>query len=188
MFEVLAETSKFVSSARKLQRGYCNFERRLDGVYKNSQIYIIVKKNWKTIKIYGGYSFLGRITEPKEEKGDIAIVNNSAVVKRLKNLSKKWLYNLVFYFKISKSGNLLEQFKKDFYTLPIKTLTTIIIIVITTNIIFSILLKDEINFLGWILRVSLLFIAYGGLSSYLAWENIKKTSYFIRYMNNSFKS
>lgn len=188
MFRIFIETSSFALFVRRPWRCYCNFERWLDGVYKNSQMHIIVKKFWATIKIYGRYSFLGRITEPKEEKGDITIVDNSVVVQRLKNLSKKWRYNLVFYFKISKSGNLVGQFKKDFYTLPVKTISTIIIIVIATNIIFFILLKEEINFLGWILRVSILFIAFGGLSSYLTWANIKKTSYFIRHINNSFKS
>lgn len=187
MFKVFGETSKFASSAIKLQRGYCNFERRMGEVYTNSQIYIIVKKFWAAIKIYSTYSFLGRITEPKEDKIDITIVNSSVVVQKFKNLSKKWRYKLIFYFKISKTGILFKQFKQYFYASPVKTLSTILIIIIATNIIFSILLKDEINFLGWFLRVSLLFIAFGGLVSNPVWEDIKKTSCFIRRINASFK-
>lgn len=177
---LLLETSIFLSLFKKTHRNFCCTEDWLNEVYKNSQIYTIIKKSWATIKIYGRYSFLGRRTELKEEKGDITIVNNSVVVERLKNLSKKWWYNLVFYFKIGKSGNLVKQFKKDFYTLPLKTLSTIIIVAVLTNIIFLILFKKEIGLFDWIMRGLLLFTGISGLNSRVDWPNVKNSSIILR--------
>lgn len=186
MLVALMETSIFVLLIRKLGKGHRYPEQRPSKIYKNSRTYRVVRKNWDMAKTYFRYSFLGKLTEIKDE-GNIAVLYGSVVVKKSIDLYKKYINRLSFYSKTSRIDNLTGQLKKNLYSLPIKTISIIVIAAIVTNIFFSILLKKEVTFLGWFIRVLLFFAALIGLSSGTKWDDMKETSFVTRYINNCCK-
>lgn len=179
MLKTLRETSAFVRLLKKSRGGYCFFEQQLNETYKNSLTRKIVKKIWDRIKTYFGYSFLGKVTEI-EDKDSVVILNESRVARWLITSYKKWKLKIISYLNISITYSFKEELKKEFNFFPIRTTSIVAVVAILTNTIFSLLLKKEIGLFGWIMRGLVLFIGLSGLSSQDSWEDIKKTSFFLK--------
>lgn len=181
MLKILIENSIFVLLLKKLGKGYYYVEQWLDQTYKNSQINKIIKKIRNGLKVCFIYSFLSKISGINEEK-DITILDQSIFIQWIINLYKKWRQKLIFYLKSSKIYSLEEQLRKEFYSLPVKTISIIVTVTVVTNIFFSIFLRKEIGLLGWILRGLFLFIGLTGIFCNANWQGLKKTSLVLRYL------
>lgn len=171
----LIEASVIVKLARKLWRGYGYFEELLGSTSETSLSYKIMVKFWDKVKIYSRYSFLGRISEIRQND-NTEILEKSKVLIFLIKLYKKWKYQLAYYLKISRSYALTEEFKKEYYFQAVKVTSTIVIIAVMTNIIFTILLRQRVELLGWFMRGLLLFVGICGLNSHLDWSTLRGTS------------
>jgi len=182
MLTTLKETSIFVRFLKESWQRYCFFEEQLNETYKNSQTYRITQGLKNKIKVYFRYSFLGTISEIKENENNI-VLEESKIVRYLINSYKKFKLRAISYFDTSIARSSLNELTKELYFSPIKNLSIIIVVAILINIIFSILLKKEIGLLGWFIRIFFLLIGLNGLSSNATWEDIKKTSYFIKQQN-----
>ena len=169
----LAQTSKTVWAIKNIARAYNNLESGFDKIYQNSRIHRILNAFWQGTKTNFRDSFLGRITEINDQPNP-AILENSAVVKKVSRLFYSWQDKIINCAKTSALVDNVQGLKKELYSLPIKTGSFIVLGAIATNIILSLLLHKEINTLGWIIRISLLIASWGGLSSSIQWEELKK--------------
>lgn len=178
----LAQTSKTVLTIKNIARAYNSLESRFDTIYQNSQINKILSAFWQGTKTNFRYSFLGRITEINDQPNP-AILENSAVVKKISKLVYSWQDKITNCAKTSTLVGNAQGLKKELYSLPVKTGSFIVLSAIITNIILSLALHKEINTLGWIIRISLLIASWGGLFSPVQWEELKKTSLALNYLN-----
>ena len=170
--------SKIIRAVKGITKAYNNLESKFDKIYQNSQIHKILKRGWQGTKTNFRYSFLGRITEINDQPNP-AILENSAVVKKVIRLFYSWQDKITNCAKTSALVDNVQGLKKELYFLPLKTGSFIVLSAITTNIILSLVLHKEINTLGWIIRISLLIASWGGLSSPIQWEELKKTSWVL---------
>lgn len=157
----MLESSIFLFIIKKLLLIYARFEDYLDKTSRGSLICISFKKPLGIIKNSFEFSFLGRITDDKARGEYINPLNSSLLCQRIKKISR----HSFIYTKSSVINGLPEESKKDFYILSIRNAGFTIIIIILTNIFFSILFKVDIDFLGWFMRIFMLFFAFIGLSS-----------------------
>jgi len=127
--------------------------------------------------------FLGRITEINDQPNP-AILENSAVVKKVSSLVYSWQDKITNCAKTSALVDNAQGLKKELYSLPVQTGSFIVLSAIITNILLSLALHKEINTLGWIIRISLLIASWGGLSSPVQWEELKKTSWTINKLGS----
>lgn len=177
-----AQTSKTIWAVKSLAKAYNNLESKFDKIYQNSQIHKTLSAFWQGTKTNFRYSFLGRITEINDQPNP-AILENSAVVKKIFRLFYSWQDKITNCAKTSALVDNTQGLKKELYSLPVQTGSLIILSAIITNIFLSLVLHKEINALGWIIRISLLIASWGGLSSPVQWEELKKTSLMMNYLD-----
>ena len=178
-----AQTSKAIWAVKSLTKAYNNLEFKFDKIYQNSQIHKILERGWQGTKTNFRYSFLGRITEINDQPNP-AILENSAVVKKIFRLFYSWQDKITNCAKTSALMDTTQGLKKELYSLPVQTGSLIILSAIITNILLSLVLRKEINALGWIIRISLLLASRGGWYSNINWEELKKTSWAIKKLGS----
>ena len=178
----LTQGSQTIRAVKSIAKVYNDLERGFNQIYQNSQIHKTLKRFWQGTKNNFRYSFLGRITEINDQPNP-AILENSAVVKKVSRFVYSWQDKITNCAKTSALVDNAQGLKKELYSLPVQTGSFIVLSAIITNIILSVALHKEINTLGWIIRVSLLIASWGGLSSPVRWEELKKTSWAINYLN-----
>lgn len=183
----LVQDSKIVQAARNIAWAYNNLERGLDKIYQNSRVYKTLDLFWRGTKINFRYSFLGRITEINDQPNP-AILENSLTVKKVIRFFYSWQDRITNCAKTSALVGNAQGLKKELYSLPVQTGSFIVLSAIITNIILSLVLHKEINTLSWIIRISLLIVSWGGLSSPVQWEELKKTSLVVDYLNRRQRS
>src|SRR3989338_4326780 len=177
----IIQTCKTIWAVKNTARAYANFERGFDRIYQNSQIHKTLKRFWQGARTNFRYSFLGRITEIGDRPNP-EILENSTVVKKITSLVYYWQDKITNCAKTSVLVDNTQGLKKEFYSLPVQTGSFIVLIAAITNIILSLALHKEINTLGWIIRISLLTVSWGGLSSPVQWEELKKTSWALNHI------
>ena len=178
----LTQGSQTIRAVKSIAKVYNDLERGFNQIYQNSQIHKTLKRFWQGTKTNFRYSFLGRITEINDQPNP-AILENSAVVKKVSRFVYSWQDKITNCAKTSALVDNAQGLKKELYSLPVQTGSFIVLSAIITNIILSAALHKEINTLGWIIRTSLLTASWGGLSSPVQWEELKKTSWAINYLN-----
>jgi hypothetical protein len=183
MWKEIIRTSIFLSMLQKIQTQEHFITSRIYKIFTESQTYRLMVKFQEGTRVNFKYSFLGKMTEIDEGQ-NINILESSNTMKLLMGLSDKYKYKILNYFKASAISNSIDKLNKGFYLFPIKTASMIIIIAIITNIIISFFLKREIGLFGWFMRGIFLFMAINGLYSYTSWEELNKTSYFLKRLNN----
>lgn len=186
MLKEIINTSIFISALQKIYSQGRFITDKLYKVFLDSQTYKLMAKFQEGARVNFRYSFLGKITEIGQGQ-NLAILETSRVVKRLRELFDKYTDKILNYLKTSIITNSIRTLNKNLYLFPIKTASMIIIIVMMTNILLALLLKNEIRLSGWLMYAILLFIACNGLYSKISLEELAKTSYLIRRLNNSCK-
>lgn len=179
----IVQDSKIVQAVKSIARAYTNFERGFDKIYQNSRMYKILDLFWQGTKTNFRYSFLGRITEINGQPNP-AILENSSAVKKVTSFFYFWRNRMTNCAKTSALVDSAQGLKKELYSLPVQTGSFIVLIALITNIILSLALHKEINTLGWIIRISLLTASCGGLSSSIQWEELKKNSWVVDYLDS----
>ena len=178
----LIQTSAFASLLKKTWDAYCSTERRMGEIYKNSRTNMRAERLWDRIKVCFSESFFGRTAKISEDS-NFQVFNESKVVRRLLSLYNKRKGNLILYLTTSKSVNLIEAAKREFYISSVKTASIIIIIATATNISMSISLNKEISLWGWFLCLALLFAGLSGIFCDVDLKNLISTSLFLKWIN-----
>ncbi len=174
----ISNASIILSLFRYFFRWLSPLGQRMNTIYHNSQVFRLAKGFWARIKICFKYSFLGRITETKQISS--RILDNSKLVQHLFNSYKKWKEKIIQLLRFSSTAHLAEDTKKDFFSFPVRTISTILITAVTINVIFSLVLQKEISLWGWLIRGLFLLVAVSGLICKADWQTIKKNSIFFK--------
>ena len=53
---------------------------------------------------------------------------------------------------------------------------------VLTNMVLSLFLHKDVGSLGWVIRALLLFVAFWGMFCKVGWEELKGTSWLIKYV------
>jgi len=161
----------------------CRFlNNRIEEIYLNSYTRKMLKRLMSNIKVYFNHSYLAKLTEIKEERS--RILDNSLFGSLILNSFKKLKIKFKFYLKKSFIYSLIEGLTDKFKTSFLEFAGLIIISAILTNLFFTNFLYREIGLLGWITRFVLLLIGTAALFCSVSWENFKKTSFVLKYINN----
>lgn len=182
MLKELLDTSVIALSLKYLYRCYCRTEQRIGDIYLNSQTYRLINGFWQSIRVSFRFSFLGRITEIREE-GNTALLDNSRTVQYLIYFYKRWRDKAIYYLNTSKTVDLTKENKQNFYLLPVKTLSIIVIIAVVTNVTLSIILRRDIGLWGWSMRGLVLFVGLGGLFCDADWSTLKNSSVIFKLVS-----
>ncbi len=175
----IIENSILISLAKRLAKGQSAFADLLYRIYAESRIYRVIRGLFIRTKIYFKFSFLGKITD-LERQQDIAVLQESAVIRWLVNLYKIVKQRISIYLTYSRTNSLYLSLKKSFYFFPVKTISTIVISAVITNTALSIFLKREIGLLSFFMRLLLLFAGLSGLNSQADWPTAKENSLVLR--------
>ena len=157
--------------------------RKFDAAYKDSWISQNLEKSLSQIKVCFRYSFLGRITEIGEE-GHPEILDNSKVVRWVLNIYNIWKDRIISWANSSAMINSVVEVKKELYFLPVKTGGMIVFTAVLTNMGLSLFMGKEIGLFGWSLRGVLLVVGFWGMFCNVGWEELKRTSWFIKWIEN----
>lgn len=187
MLKLLIQSSIFASLLKKIGKGCRILRHQVNTIYKDSQTYKLFKGIWERIKIAFKYSFLGKFSEIKKEDNTTFVLENSKFVKYLLTFYKRGKYRMLNYLEESTVIKSIKKLRNGLYSMSLKTGSIIIITIILSNIFFSMLIKKEIRLIGGVVRLLFLSIGFIGLFSDINWREIKKNSFIIRYINNSYK-
>lgn len=186
MLSSLTGSSILLFLVRKLNNKYNYSSERLHEIYKNSLIYIITKRICDKIKICFRYSLLGVITEGNKN-GNLIIIDNSKYIRYLRDIYVTFRGRIVSYSMESRVIKFFLALRNKFYSLPVRSGSAIIIIGILINTSVSLLSQNKLGLWGWFMRAVILSLGWNGLYSYISWEELSKTSYFVRSLNKSCK-
>jgi len=123
----------------------------------------------------------------KNEECGLIILGNSKLISLALGLYRAGKSRLLNYAKTSLAVGFIKNIKKELYLSPIKNTSTIVMSAILTNIFFCIWVNKKTRLLDWIMQILLLFIGITGLLSLASWEDIKKTSFILKWLNNHCK-
>lgn len=163
-------------------RRYTHLEKRLQDIYKDSQTHKLMTGFWEKIAICFRYSFLGRITEIKEE-GSSVLLDNSRAVQYWIRIFRIGKNKIIYYLNTSKVAKLTKMMKGEFYSFPVKIISTIVVIAIIVNVVLSIILGRGITLWGWAMRGVLLLVGIGGLFCEADWQTVIGNSITFRHVN-----
>ncbi|MFH0935359.1 MAG: hypothetical protein V1828_00635 [Candidatus Omnitrophota bacterium] len=180
---LLVETSYFANLIKKIWRGYCSCEQWFYGLLTDSYTFIIIAALWRKIKVYLENSFLGKISQT-EGKDNSIILNESKFVRNLLQVLRIMNNKLKEFLKTSIFSQYKKNLKINLSSLPIKSLSIIMIIALLLNVSLFLLFNKKMTFYGWGMQCLLLFMSISGLFCSASWEEIKRTSLILRYINN----
>lgn len=184
----ILKTSIAVRVIKNLWKSYEYLTRWILKIYKDSQLYKKNSKFSQIITICFKYSFLGRITEIRDEQDKAAILNESMFVRRLLDICRTLKSKLMNYLGTSVVVDSAKEIKKDLYPLSIKLGSIIAVTAISINIFLAILLHKEMELLSLTIQVLLLSVGLGGLFCNAKWDEIKKTSLLLRFLDKYCKN
>jgi len=174
----ISDTSIVIAFFRYLYKWYSQVGQSVSYIYHNSQTYRLPKRFWEEIKICLRYSFLGRITEPKQTTS--GVLDTSRVVQHLINFLKRWKNNVIRYLRTSLATIMVKDTRKDIYFSPVRIASIIVVTAITVNVFLYIVLQKQIGLWGWLMRGLFLFLAVVGLFSKADWPTVKRSSVLLK--------
>ena len=173
MFKESLENSKTAHLIKKYLKGYDSAESVVTNAYKSSLFLKLKLALQRNHKKYGKADFLTRSTEENTE-----ILAGSKIIEIVKNLSRK---------HASRRGFLpyLKENIDKLYLGPFKQISVIMLVAVSANIFFLLILGREITFYGWILRFSSLLVSLCGLSCTVSLKTILESSIFSNLVSKS---
>ncbi len=180
------DNSIFISFLKKVMYQYRVIGSLLVATYKNSRVHRLIKAFREGAGINFRYSFLGRVMEIGEQ-GYLTVFNNSRFVKGLLNVYKMRKGRIINYAGVSEFTNSAKEFKNDFFSIPVKIGSIIVLTTILSNIFFSILLNKGIGLFGWVIRGLFLLVALSGLFCSAKWQDMKDASFVVKFINTHCK-
>jgi hypothetical protein len=178
-----AETSFIISSIRKLLGYLCLLYSSCGDIYRNSQTYKFKTTLCEKLKVAFRFSFLGRISEIRQEE-TAAVLDNSKTVRYLISTYNRWRDRINYYLNASSTVNLSRRIKEEFCLLPVKMAGILIVGAIVANIVLLIISGRQITLLGWLVRGLLLFFAFGGLFCSVDLRTVASSSILLRWIRN----
>lgn len=179
--EQILNTSIFIALIRYLFNWYGYTKQTVLVLYKNSQLYKIIGIFASWIKESFIYRIRHRSPEIKEG-GNLILLSNSRFIRWLLTVSNACRNKSLDYLNASRIVGSVRRVSKELYLSPLKAANIIIVTAILINVLLALLFKRKIEFLGWFMRACLLSIGVWAISSGAVWEDVKQTSYFMKYI------
>ena len=178
---------KFINSSKsfylinKYRKKWRLLEDKTEIVYRSSlflRLKNMIKTNCKNS--YQNNSFYK--LEMEIENRDI--LASSKMAQIIENFSSKITRNIrQDYYRESKFLLYVHQKTRELYFGPLKQISIILFIAIFLNICLLAILKIEIPFYGWLLRLFLLIITFCGLNYTGNFVSVFKNSAFFKIIN-----
>lgn len=166
----------------------CVFLRCLNKInqaYLNSLVYQLIQNALASIRISFKFSLFGRLARV-EYSISRDFFTTSKIIKIVLNSISNFKDKIAYPFATNSFLFASAQDIKYYFSLkPFKAGGLIVIAMVTTNLVLSIILQRQIILWNWLMYGLLLLIGINGLFCNINWEDIKKTSYFLKRMNNS---
>src|SRR3989338_7073049 len=175
----ILETSVILSLIKHLGKWYRHIKQRAIDIYDYSHTYILIEIFPQKVKTYFKYSFFGKITDITIER-NIAVLDESLVISWLVRIYRTGKDKIINYFNSSFIREIILELKNKLNFMPIRMSSIIIIMAIMLNLLLSILSRNQISFMGWLIRIMLLFISFAGLFNSVSLGEVTKTSFVLR--------
>ncbi len=172
-YDTLIETSNLVLIAKKICQPCSFIGKFFFEVQADSRIYKCVYGFRKISQNISRYSII-RQTVERIGKNSETIFEDSIFLSRL------WAAVKVFEHKLYISFS--NSFLKSFYIAPVQAISFGVIIACLTNLSLSLIAKNEIGFLGWVITMLILFAGLIGLYARVNWDELKETSCLLRWL------
>ncbi len=186
------QASKTILLFELVYKKYRLFAGRSYGIYKNSLLYAKTEVLFNGIIVILRYSFLGRITEIKEEDNLKEVLESSGFVKWLLKIRGGWGKGIDDCLKTSFIVRHAIRFKNELYVSPVKAWSIIVVTAILSNVFFYALFKNamckDTGLLSWIIEAILLFVGLAGLFSEAGLKDLISTSLFVKWINHNRQS
>lgn len=183
----ILETSIVVEVARRQLNKLSYLKKRLSNICEECQIYKKCSALSRIIIISLRYSLFGRISEVRENQVGIVAIDNSEFIRRLSKMLKSHKQNFI-NAQTSVIVGFAKEIKREFYSFPIRVIGIIGVMAVSANTVLSIVLQNkDFGLLWWLARIALLFLAISGSFCRASWEDVNKTSFFLRRINKSCK-
>ncbi len=165
--------SRFFYLLSRLWTSYATFENRIGMLFSESLLFRAARNFWNNAKASFKYCFFIRLADAELPPG---FFDSSKALFYLKARYKIHEKRMIDFLEASKIGYLSKEIKTEFYSIPIKMGSMILVFSIMVNISLSIIFKKETSLSSWIMRGLILFASLGGFSCQADWETIKKNS------------
>ncbi len=165
--------SYFLYLVGRLWAGCCSFEDWIDEFSGDSAVLKSISKFWAGIKVGFEHCFLMRLADSYMPS---RFLDESKAVSYFKAFYKRQEKRIIGFLEASKAAYLSKEMKKEFYAVPVKMGSMILVLLVSINISLSIIFKKERSLLNWIIQGLILFAGLGGFSCQADWETIKKNS------------
>lgn len=182
MIKKFINNSKSFYFVNKYRKEWWLLEDKTEIAYRFSlflQLKNIIRINCKNYYHNNSFNKLEREIEDKD------ILTNSKMAQSIKNLSNKFTKNIRQNYRESKLLSYAHQKIRELYFGPFKQISIILFIAIFLNICLLVILKIEVPFYGWLLRLFLLIITFCGLSYTGNFTSVLKNSAFFKIINKS---
>lgn len=148
--------------------------------FKNSYVYSLNENFRQKIKVSFRYSFLAKVIGMLRNIDMAPALKNSQFLGWSLDFCKKLNYRIINYVETSIFKKSFEELKEDLSSAPLKRIGIILVIAALINVFFSLLLKNEIRFIDWIMWGLLLFIGGSGQFSNISWQTLKTNSLILK--------
>lgn len=140
---------------------YFYIERGLIQAYLYSLTHRRINCLLQYLKNIFSYSFLGASPEIKQT-GSRVILENSCIIKCLFSFCRKYSARTVDYFHSCLILKTAKDIKSKWNSLSVSTISVFMVISLSFNIAFSLILKKEVGGWGYLMRGLFLFAACAG--------------------------
>lgn len=147
-YDTLIKTSNIVLAAKNICQAYSFIRNCFFNMLRDSLIYkffyVFREINQNILK----YSIMSQTVE-RIGRNSEGIRKDSFFLRRALAAVRVYKHKLNVYFVNSFMKSFYSEFKKSFYAAPVQAISFGVIIVCLTNLLFSLMAKREIHFLGW---------------------------------------
>lgn len=171
--------SIFLKYLKKINQGYLAIEERMSFVYLDSFTGQLIKKIIQLLKISFQLSIFGRLTKI-EQIASRDFFRTSNIIRAFSAGIRYLKYKLTIISARSSLFAYIKDMKYSFFLKPLQVGGTVIVIMIIINLVLSIIIQKQITIWHWLISGLLLYIGLAGLFCNAEWEDIKKTSFFIK--------
>jgi len=173
MLKEFLENSKTAHLIKRCLIGYDSAENVVTNAYKSS---LFLKLKLALYEHYRRHYKIDPSVMVAEEGKNTEILTNSKVVGMIKSLFGQ-------HTKGNSSLLYLRKSAEELYSGPFKQISAIMLVAVSANILFLLIIGREVIVYGWLLRFLLLLISFCGLSCTASLKDIFENSIFFKLVN-----
>ncbi len=160
---------------------YCLLEEGIEKICRNSEIYSTAELILHKIKDFLKTSFVCNAADLIGSEHS-QVLDDSRVITRISHLCKRVNKKILTDLDGSGTIGLLREIGRGLYFNFLQGAGVIMVTAVIISSIQSILARQSMDVLGWSIRAGFFFAGIAGLFSEAGWNDVSKTSYFLRLL------